>query len=170
VRQGRQEGVGQRAEEAEGRGGRQADRGGTREVVESRKVVGPDYSGLRLYDFRLRASRTQLPADGGAMDEPTKENVLLALLPRVVMAAMHTTTIRASITAYSTAVGPSSAFRNETSFWVRQRIRNSELRIAGERSAARRHHSPSARRGPRAAKRAFFRAPGFARASGFRTK
>ncbi len=37
------------------------------------------------------------------MEEPTKEKVLLALEPRVVMAAMHTTTIRASITAYSTA-------------------------------------------------------------------
>src|SRR6185312_3802088 len=42
------------------------------------------------------------------MAEPTKLNVELALLPRVVMAAMQTTTIRASITAYSTAVGPSS--------------------------------------------------------------
>src|SRR5258708_944507 len=30
------------------------------------------------------------------------------------MAAMHTTIIRASITAYSTAVGPSSARRNRT--------------------------------------------------------
>src|SRR5947209_1852559 len=56
------------------------------------------------------------------MAEPTKEKVLLALEPRVVMAAMHTTMIRASITAYSTAVGPSSRFRNETSFFVRLRI------------------------------------------------
>src|SRR5688500_10098759 len=56
---------------------------------------------------------TQLPAVGWT-EEPTNEKVLLALDPRVVMAAMHTTTIRASITAYSTAVGPSSAFRNET--------------------------------------------------------
>src|SRR5437868_3867924 len=52
------------------------------------------------------------------MDEPTKEKVLLALEPRVVMAAMHTTTIRASITAYSTAVGPSSAFRKATNPFV----------------------------------------------------
>ena len=37
-----------------------------------------------------------------------------ALLPRVVMAAMHTTTIRASITAYSTAVGPSSRLQGTT--------------------------------------------------------
>ncbi len=48
------------------------------------------------------------------MDEPTKLKVLLALEPRVVMAAMHTTMIRANITAYSTAVGPSSALMNET--------------------------------------------------------
>src|SRR5438105_11147284 len=45
---------------------------------------------------------------------PTVVNVLLALLPRVVMAAMHTTMIRASMTAYSTAVGPSSRRRNFT--------------------------------------------------------
>src|SRR5207244_9823446 len=45
---------------------------------------------------------------------PTEVKVLLALVPRVVMAAMHTTMIRASMTAYSTAVGPSSRFRNRT--------------------------------------------------------
>src|SRR5947209_7340661 len=42
----------------------------------------------------------------------TEEKVLLALVPRAVMAVMDTTTIRASITAYSTAVGPSSSMRN----------------------------------------------------------
>src|SRR6516165_7493097 len=51
----------------------------------------------------------------------TLVNVLLALVPRAVMAVMHTTMIRASITAYSTAVGPSSAFRKLTTplrrFW-----------------------------------------------------
>jgi hypothetical protein len=45
---------------------------------------------------------------------PTLVNVLLALLPRVVMAAMHTTMMRASMTAYSTAVGPSSRLRKFT--------------------------------------------------------
>ena len=70
---------------------------------------------------RFVVSMTQLP-DGGAMEEPTKLKVLLALEPRVVMAAMHTTTIRANITAYSTAVGPSSALMNKTSFLVRPRI------------------------------------------------
>ena len=43
---------------------------------------------------------------------PTEVKVLLALEPSVVMAAMHTTMMRANITAYSTAVGPSSLFRN----------------------------------------------------------
>jgi len=38
-------------------------------------------------------------------------NVLLALLPIWLMAVKHTTTIRASITAYTTAVGPSSQKR-----------------------------------------------------------
>src|SRR5205085_4677968 len=45
---------------------------------------------------------------------PTVVNVELAFWPRAVMAPMQTTTIRASMTAYSTAVGPSSAFRNFT--------------------------------------------------------
>src|SRR5437899_1172053 len=58
----------------------------------------------------------------GLMAEPTNENVLLALEPRVVTAAMQTTMMRASITAYSTAVGPSSAFRNDTRDLVRPRI------------------------------------------------
>src|SRR5438477_229024 len=49
-----------------------------------------------------------------AMVELTLEKVLLALVPRAVMATMHTTMIRASMTAYSTAVGPSSRFRKFT--------------------------------------------------------
>src|SRR6478609_8068897 len=64
--------------------------------------------------------QAQLP-DGVAW-AATLENVVLAFDPRVVMAAMHTTMIRASITAYSTAVGPSSFFTNSTSFWVNFRI------------------------------------------------
>src|ERR1700733_7847073 len=49
----------------------------------------------------------------------TLVNVLLALVPRAVMAVMHTTIIRASMTAYSTAVGPSSRFMKFTTAWVR---------------------------------------------------
>jgi hypothetical protein len=70
----------------------------------------------------FHASRNQLlevvVLDGGWIEEPTNENVLFAFEPSVVMAAMHTTTIRASITAYSTAVGPSSFFTNLTSAWL----------------------------------------------------
>src|SRR5262245_34841667 len=40
--------------------------------------------------------------------------VAFALLPSVVIAPMQTTIISASMTAYSTAVGPSSAFMNRT--------------------------------------------------------
>ena len=39
---------------------------------------------------------------------PTLVKVLFALEPKAVIAVMHTTIIRASMTAYSTAVGPSS--------------------------------------------------------------
>ena len=42
---------------------------------------------------------------------PTYVNVLLAFEPSALIAAMHTTMIRASMTAYSTAVGPSSEAR-----------------------------------------------------------
>src|SRR5688500_3137690 len=59
----------------------------------------------------------QLPPAGGGC-AATFENVLLAFEPRVVMAAMHTTMMSASMTAYSTAVGPSSFFRNSTNFLV----------------------------------------------------
>src|SRR2546423_776356 len=41
--------------------------------------------------------------------------VLLAPSPRVVIAPMPITMMRASMTAYSTAVGPSSDFANRTS-------------------------------------------------------
>jgi len=50
-------------------------------------------------------------SDYDAIFVPTVVNVVLALVPKVVIAPMQTTMIRASITAYSTAVGPSSDFR-----------------------------------------------------------
>jgi hypothetical protein len=61
---------------------------------------------------------------------------LLALPPSVVMAAMHTTMIRASITAYSTAVGPSSAFKKFTKLLVRLRIGLSGVGYRGSRGRA----------------------------------
>jgi hypothetical protein len=48
------------------------------------------------------------------MAVPTLVNVVLALEPKVVIAPMQTTIISANITAYSTAVGPSSFFRKFT--------------------------------------------------------
>lgn len=57
----------------------------------------------------------QLAVACGFTLEPTKLNVEFAFWPRLVMATMQTTTIKASMTAYSTAVGPSSAFKNATS-------------------------------------------------------
>jgi hypothetical protein len=44
----------------------------------------------------------------------TKLKLLFVFEPNVVIATMQTTIIRASITAYSTAVGPSSRFRKFT--------------------------------------------------------
>ena len=65
-------------------------------------------------------ARTKL--EEGTARLETNENVLLAFWPRVVTAAMHTTMIRASMTAYSTAVGPSSRLRNLTMFLVMERM------------------------------------------------
>lgn len=47
--------------------------------------------------------------------DPTLENVALELVPIAVTATMQTMMMRANMTAYSTAVGPSSAFRKRTS-------------------------------------------------------
>ena len=44
------------------------------------------------------------------------EKVLLTFVPKVVIAAMETTIIRATITAYSTAVGPFSSFKKKSLF------------------------------------------------------
>ena len=51
----------------------------------------------------------------GPRNSATLLKVLLAFPPIVVIALRHTTTIRPSMTAYSTAVGPSSFFKNSTS-------------------------------------------------------
>jgi hypothetical protein len=47
-----------------------------------------------------------------AILDPIPTKVLFAWEPSVAIAAIHTTIIRANITAYSTAVGPSSRRRN----------------------------------------------------------
>ncbi len=48
--------------------------------------------------------------------------VLLTLVPSVVIAAIDTTIMRATITAYSTAVGPSSLLKNLTNFSCKVRM------------------------------------------------
>src|SRR3954451_10427227 len=74
-------------------------------------------------DVRLVAvAQLEVPA----MVLLTLEKVALALVPSAVMATMHTTMIRASMTAYSTAVGPSSRFRKFTT----QRLRFESIRTS----------------------------------------
>jgi hypothetical protein len=68
-------------------------------IVPARRDAG---QGLQRKDYELLA----------LIAVPTEVKREFALLPRVVMAPMQTTMIRASITAYSTAVGPSSLLRN----------------------------------------------------------
>jgi hypothetical protein len=66
---------------------------------------------------RAHAVRSD-PATAGPVDVDqladalTVLNVPLTLVPSVVTIEMHATRIRASMTAYSTAVGPSSLRRN----------------------------------------------------------
>jgi hypothetical protein len=45
-------------------------------------------------------------------------NIVLAFLPTTVMAPTHTAMMRASITPYSTDVGPSSLLRKLTKRWM----------------------------------------------------
>src|SRR5690348_8481018 len=54
------------------------------------------------------------------MAVPTEVNVPLAFLPRVVIAPMQTTMIKANMTAYSTAVGPSSLFKKSATEQARR--------------------------------------------------
>src|SRR4051812_32403292 len=70
-----------------------------------------DESPVWWCESRVRDTTNQLPAGSAA---PTLPNVSLALWPSVVTAPMQTTMMRASMTAYSTAVGPSSALTNFT--------------------------------------------------------
>src|SRR6185503_4172646 len=56
----------------------------------------------------------QIQLDAEPILLPTVVKVWLALVPRVVIAVRQTTMIRASMTAYSTAVGPSSRARKLT--------------------------------------------------------
>src|SRR6516162_4341599 len=58
-----------------------------------------------------RRRRFDVHYDAAAAFKATLLKVPWALEPRVLMAAMHTTMIRANMTAYSTAVGPSSRFK-----------------------------------------------------------
>jgi hypothetical protein len=53
---------------------------------------------------------------------PTDVNTWFALPPSVVIAVIQTTMIKASITAYSTAVGPSSLLRKQLSHPLKLRI------------------------------------------------
>src|SRR5271157_1662301 len=52
-------------------------------------------------------------------------NVPLMLWPRVVTMVMQATRIRASMTAYSTAVGPSSLTRNRSTFDIKPCMKDS---------------------------------------------
>src|SRR5262249_3952623 len=119
---------------AEGAVGVGADRGDGRDADHDDQRQHDSVLDRRRAVFRLQelnhvlnsAHRTSPSKQGGKSgraangQEPTAAfraalaKVSLAFLPRRVMAAMQTTTMRASITAYSTAVGPSSPFKNHT--------------------------------------------------------
>ena len=90
----------------------------------ARKAPPPAYLDYRRAQRRRATKRNasrlanrpfeRRPQEDAVMAVPTEVNVELAFLPRVVIAPMQTTMISASMTAYSTAVGPSSRVRNST--------------------------------------------------------
>jgi hypothetical protein len=59
------------------------------------------------------------------MAEAVAVKTPLVFSPSTVIALIATTMIRATITAYSTAVGPSSLLKNLTNFSCKVRMRNS---------------------------------------------
>jgi hypothetical protein len=99
-----------------------------------KRAGGQGYPGVAEVQEKMREtiSRSricpgQLPAAGGLSCDPTKLNVLLVFCPIEVMAAIQTTMIKANITAYSTAVGPSSFFRKFTTHLPARRGRSNMM-------------------------------------------
>jgi len=70
--------------------------------------------------------------DPPPMVEETLPKVSFADVPKAVMAAKQMTIMRASITAYSTAVGPSSVLiKSSTSWAIRANFDSSSLQSQG---------------------------------------
>ena len=90
------------------------------------RTPNPRFRRPMLYPIELRAhgpilcgSRRDEQADTRYLIEfDTLEKALLACVPMDVMAVRQTATIRDSITAYSTAVGPSSEFRKRRRLFI----------------------------------------------------
>src|SRR5690606_26372838 len=76
----------------------------------------------------LRSRRSPLTSDYWLSCVETSWNVALALVPIDRIAVKQTMTIKASITAYSTAVGPSSDLRKRCTFKARFFIASSDSR------------------------------------------
>ena len=94
-------------------------------VPESEKISLQLYAekkGCRYFLHPFLVSRQQNKSSLLTVDHvsavPTALNLVFAFEPTVPTAAIHTTTINASITAYSTAVGPSSETRNRVTLFA----------------------------------------------------
>lgn len=74
--------------------------------------AGTDPGRFVAEDHRSGLSRNEHRDYGAVMASAELWNVAEALVPIAWMAVRHTMTIRANMTAYSTAVGPSSETRN----------------------------------------------------------
>src|SRR4051794_16624576 len=73
-------------------------------------------------------SLTLVPGRDQLMAEPTDENFESALLPRKVMAMMHTTAMRATRRAYSTSEAPRSVLQRA---WSQALTKSKEVSIPG---------------------------------------
>src|SRR4051794_38215243 len=88
-------------------------------------------------------SLTLVPGRDQLMAEPTDENFESALLPRKVMAMMHTTAMRATRRAYSTSEAPRSVLQRA---WSQALTKSKEVSIPGVLPVMVRVEGP--RRGP----------------------
>jgi hypothetical protein len=92
-------------------------------------------------NFRLTAVKAQLP-----IELATFVNVVLAFVPTDLIAAKQTVIIKASMTAYSTAVGPSSDWNSRPTFG--KNLRMGYLMLTGVSVSNRPHGNHTVRETP----------------------
>ena len=94
----------------------------------SREPRGVGFKSARTYGDAMRQVGCKSDLSDGYQVGRDVTNVELAFVPIERIAVKHTITINANITAYSTAVGPSSETRKRCTFRARLFIASSDSR------------------------------------------